>query len=152
MTNRSLLSESQSSSAGNALVSFVRRSLSGRLREPVLLHSPLRWIYLPWKRRRMMRRHPVDHICQKGVTRICIEGYPRSANTFAGRLFHLANPVPIAHHTHLINNVKLALGYGIPVLILIRDPADAIASACIYRKQGVDSEVSWRLSFYQCVE
>lgn len=99
-----------------------------------------------------MKAYPADHVCKKGITRICIEGFPRSANTFAGRLFYFANKVPIGHHTHSISNVKLALRYGIPVLILIRNPIDAIASACIYRKRSIDEEVSSWISFYQYVE
>jgi len=137
---------------GSAVVSLGRKALPEGIREQLLWRSPLRWVFLSRKRRLMMRRHPADHVCEKGVTRICIEGYPRSSNTFAGRMFHLANPVPVAHHTHSVNNIKLALGYEIPVLVLIRDPADAVASACIYGKQSVESELVRWLSFYEYVQ
>ena len=102
--------------------------------------------------RRMMRTYKARLVRRRGITRICIEGFPRSANSFAVRLFRSANDVPVAHHTHSTDNIQLALDYGIPVLILIREPIHAIASACIYRKQSVDSEVSWWLLFYQYVE
>jgi len=102
--------------------------------------------------RRMMRTYKARLVCRRGITRICIEGFPRSANSFAVRLFRSANDVPVAHHTHSTDNIQLALDYGIPVLILIREPIHAIASACIYQKRGVDEQVDSWISFYKWVE
>mgnify|MGYP005847309039 CR=1 FL=1 len=93
-------------------------------------------------------------VCRQGVTRICIEGAPRSANSFAVRMFEVANDVHIAHHTHSILNVWRALRYGVPVLILIRNPLDAIASSCVYHgrgAKGVDREVAAWILFYRYV-
>jgi hypothetical protein len=68
-------------------------------------------------------------------TDLCIEGYPRSANTFACMLLYNINPnINIAHHTHSIANLKLALRYEIPAFVLIRFPIDAIVSYLIRRE------------------
>lgn len=106
---------------------------------------------LLWKHAYMMRRYASRFVCRKGSTKICIEGYPRSANTFAVRMFSSANEGHVAHHTHSERNIELALAYGIPVVVLLRDPLDAIASAWIYRKRGIDFETGSWLSFHQYV-
>jgi hypothetical protein len=105
-----------------------------------------------WRVRARMARKRPELVCRKGVTKLCIEAYPRSANTFAVRLFHLVNDAPVGHHTHSIGNVALALAYGIPVLILMRDPLDAVASLCVYRERGMDKELEAWIAFYSHVE
>jgi len=131
-------------------VVMVRGNLRAFLENGPFLGS----LYLLWQQHRMMSVHP-HLVCRKGVTRICIEGAPRSANTFAVRLFRVANDVHVAHHTHSVLNVRRALRYGLPVLILIRDPLEAIASSCVYHDrgpEGVDREVTAWLLFYRYVE
>ncbi len=93
-----------------------------------------RFDYLPLVRLRLMmsRQDPDKFSVSRGYTRICIEGYPRSANSFAVRMFRLANDLPIAHHTHATANVRAAILYGIPTILLIRNPIDAIVSKCIF--------------------
>lgn len=63
-------------------------------------------------------------------TEIVIEGFPRSGNTFALLAFETAQPRPvaIAHHSHAPAQVIRAVRRGIPTLILIRRPADAVLS------------------------
>ncbi len=63
-------------------------------------------------------------------TDIVIEGFPRSANTFAVFAFRFAQPQPvkIAHHLHAAVQVLGAIHYGIPAIVLIRHPKDAITS------------------------
>ncbi len=96
---------------------------------------------------------PKVYLAQEGVTRICIEGYPRSGNTFAVLMFHRANDVHIAHHTHCTGNVARALRYGIPALVLIREPVDAITSSVFaLGRKSVDGEVYRYLVFYRWVE
>lgn len=97
---------------------------------------------------------PRDHIVQKRVTRICIEGYPRSSNSFSVRMFRIANgDTHVGHHTHSTANIARALHYGIPVIVLIRNPVDAITSSVIAKNLGnIDNEVWYYLSFYHWVE
>ena len=65
-------------------------------------------------------------------TDICIEGYPSTANTFVYNVFSRKyNNKRISHHTHSIANIKRAINYGIPTIILCRKPKEAVASRCI---------------------
>jgi hypothetical protein len=72
-----------------------------------------------WKNLRVQK----DTVC-------CIEGYPRCANTFAVVAFESAQTtkVKLAHHSHLAGQVLLAARRNLPILLLIRQPQDAIAS------------------------
>jgi hypothetical protein len=93
-------------------------------------------------------------IVQKGKTRVCIEGYPRSANSTSARLFQIGNPgCKIAHHNHSIANVAMAVRWNVPTMILLRNPMDAICSALISAKtkQPVDELLRYA-SYYRYVE
>jgi hypothetical protein len=68
------------------------------------------------------------------ATEIVIEGFPRSANSFAVRAFRFAQEpreVRIAHHLHAPAQFQIAARHGIPAICLVRDPVDAIASMVI---------------------
>lgn len=68
-----------------------------------------------------------ENICTLD-TELVIEGYPRSANSFAVWAFRLSQQreIKIAHHVHVPAQVIYAAKHGIPTLILIREPADAV--------------------------
>jgi hypothetical protein len=73
---------------------------------------------------------------------ICIEGFPRSANSFFARAFQMYNPAAkAAHHMHAPLQVTKAIEYGIPCVVLIRNPIDAIASVLV-----VDRALSTRFA------
>lgn len=60
---------------------------------------------------------------------VSIESYPRSASSFAVRAFKAENPTAsVATHTHSPAQVVLAARWGVPSMVLIRDPAGAIIS------------------------
>ncbi len=63
-------------------------------------------------------------------TQIVIEGYPRSANSYALAAFHISNgkDIPVAHHLHSAVNVEIGVRRGMPVLVLLREPLDAASS------------------------
>jgi hypothetical protein len=71
-------------------------------------------------------------------TELVIEGYPRSANTFAVVAFQLAQgtPVKVAHHLHASSQLIAAAKWGISALALIRQPEEAIISEAL-RKPGI---------------
>jgi hypothetical protein len=87
-------------------------------------------------------------------TDICIEGFPRSGNSFFVTTFQQWNPgTTIAHHSHLASNAKYFSRQNKPTVILIREPAEAISSAIAW--DGKDARIvpsvgliSY-LSFYQ---
>ena len=110
-------------------------------------------LFLVSWRLRTRGEKPKAYIVKKGVTDICIDGYPRSANSFSVRMFRQANPeAKIAHHTHSVANLNKALKHNIPVVVLIRDPEQAIVSSVIaHKKNDIDLEVSRYIDFYNWV-
>src|SRR5918999_5771267 len=61
-------------------------------------------------------------------TEIVIEGFPRSANSFAVAAFARAQgrKPKIAHHVHAPAQVIAAARAGIPAIVLIRNPEEAV--------------------------
>ena len=86
-------------------------------------------------------------------TALLIEGYPRSGNTFACTAFHLSQspPVHVASHMHCPGHLKKAVRLGVPGLILIRQPQDAIASMLIFYqcKFPVRQAIREYIDFYE---
>jgi hypothetical protein len=64
------------------------------------------------------------------ATDLCIEGFPRSANSFAVGAFEHAQDrsYTIAHHNHVPAPILNAVRRGLPTIVLIRDPVDAVVS------------------------
>lgn len=87
-------------------------------------------------------------------TEVVIEGFPRSANTFAVTAFELAQerPVKVAHHLHAAAHVVRATEADVPVIVLVRAPEDAIASV-VARKPSIDpaAAAAAYLRFYEGV-
>lgn len=75
-------------------------------------------------------RPAFDDLLVTRSTDLCVEGFPRSANSFAVGAIQHAQPEPlqIAHHTHVPANAMRACEWGIPTVVLIRSPQDAIVS------------------------
>jgi hypothetical protein len=69
---------------------------------------------------------------------IVIEGFPRSANTFAVVAFSLVQeqPVRMAHHLHAPAQILWAVRREIPVMVLLREPTEAVLSL-VMREPGV---------------
>lgn len=69
------------------------------------------------------------------TTDIVIEGYPRSGNSlaFASLLAAQSASIRIAHHTHAPANVIAGVEAGIPVLVLIRAPEDAVVALVLIK-------------------
>jgi hypothetical protein len=63
-------------------------------------------------------------------TRIVIDGFPRSANTFAVIAFRMAQPqaVEIAHHVHLPAQILAGVKASLPTMLLIREPEEVVTS------------------------
>jgi hypothetical protein len=83
----------------------------------------------PWIATTVARRRGAGHgQVFDSDTEFVIEGYPRSGNTFAVAAFQQAQPrdVRVAHHVHASGHVIAALDAGLPVLVLIREPEDAV--------------------------
>jgi hypothetical protein len=64
---------------------------------------------------------------------MCIEGFPRSGNTYFVSAFRSWNPgVTVSHHTHLAGSVKFAVMHDIPTVIIIRKPEDVVSSVLVW--------------------
>jgi hypothetical protein len=63
-------------------------------------------------------------------TQLVIDGFPRSANTFAVLAFRMAQPEPVevAHHVHLPAQILAAVKARLPTMLLIRNPEDVVIS------------------------
>jgi hypothetical protein len=87
-------------------------------------------------------------------TQLVIEGFPRSANTFARVAFNRAQSerVRIAHGLHVPAQVIRAATWRIPTLVLIRKPKDAVLSFAIRDPISVDQALRYYISFYETVE
>jgi hypothetical protein len=63
-------------------------------------------------------------------TELVLEGFPRSANTYALAAFNCANgsEVVVASHLHAASSVAQGVRRGLPVIVVLRDPLDACVS------------------------
>jgi len=84
-------------------------------------------IYLPLARRKHAQAVLGDD------TELVIDGFTRSAGTFAVVAFQLAQNghVRVAHHLHAAAHLKAAAHRGIPAIVPIRGPQDTVLSAII---------------------
>jgi hypothetical protein len=119
-----------------------RRTIRARLRARSLI-GQYPALYLPlarWKRRRHLRyarRCGVPPDAMRLVFRdtdAVIEGFPRSANTFASAAFALAQPRPVrvASHLHVPSQIIAGARLGIPTIVLVRDPEEAVLSLSLW--------------------
>ena len=88
-----------------------------------------------WKQ----QEHPTLHrrVVRRGDD-LVIEGFPRSANTFATYAFMQANAdrsLKIGNHFHSPAQFKLAQRYGVPAVLVIREPRDAVLSLMVFLPQ-----------------
>jgi len=84
-----------------------------------------------------------------------IDGYTRSASTFAVYAFQVAQPRPVrlAHHLHAPAQLMQAAKRGLPTIMVIREPRGAVLSQVV-REPGVDLlDALWAYSrFHESLE
>ncbi|HKK19008.1 MAG TPA: hypothetical protein VJ952_10045 [Opitutales bacterium] len=88
-------------------------------------------------------------------TDLVIEGFQRSANSFAVRSFEAAQPRPlrIAHHAHLSSQIVRGVGLRKPVLLLIREPVATLASyVAVWPQTPAPVALKAYLGFYRRVQ
>jgi hypothetical protein len=117
----------EDSAAPWAKSAWMTRRLWQVLRSRLSEHPAL---YLPLARRRYPGPEPE---VISADTELVIDGYTRSASTFAVCAFQLAQkrPVRVAHHLHAPAHIIAAVKRGVPALVLIRDPEGAILSQLV---------------------
>lgn len=107
-------------------------------------------VYLPFAR----RKYPGPSPAVIGAeTDLVIDGYFRCANTFSVYAFQLAQdrPVRLAHHVHAPAQLIMAARSGIPALLLLREPRDAILSELIYDDVALPDALVAYVRFYTCL-
>jgi hypothetical protein len=114
--------------ASRAGISPLRRARH-RLRAHV---SGYPAVYMPWARHKFPGPSG-DREVISSQTGLVIDGYTRSATTFAVYAFQLSQeqPVWLAHHLHASAQLLTAARHGVPALALIREPRGAILSQLI---------------------
>src|SRR5204863_182142 len=112
--------EPPASASGGSLM--LRRSAHHRMRTLV---SERPAIYLPFARRKYPG--PSPEVIGRD-TKVVIDGYTRSASTFAVYAFQLAQerPVRMAHHLHAPAQLIAAARAHVPTIAVIREPKAAL--------------------------
>jgi hypothetical protein len=84
------------------------------------------------------------------TTQLVIEGFPRSANTYALAAFRCANgpDVEVADHLHAGRSVRAAVDRGLPCIVLARDPVDACTSMIQRQPVRARTALAAYLRFY----
>lgn len=86
-------------------------------------------------------RHPDRRVAHPASSDIVVEGYPGSGNTWMVQLLLVASPeLRIASHRHRSAALREAVRRGIPAILLVRQPIDAIASILV-RQPGTRADV-----------
>ena len=89
--------------------------------------------YIPYTKWKINQRK-ISVAVPQADTRIVIEAYPRSGNSFAYQAFKSAQDpsLLIGHHTHAPASILYAAERNIPTLVIIRQPRDAVLSNLIF--------------------
>ena len=88
------------------------------------------------------RRHWSREWVVSRDTEIVIEGFPRSANSFARSAFRNCQPnVRYATHVHSSAQIVQACRWGIPTLLLLRDPEGAVCGDLAFQCELDGSEL-----------
>ena len=75
---------------------------------------------------------------------VCIEGFPRSANSYTVVAFRRWNrDARVAHHMHAAFQVRRAVRLGVPCCVLVRSPLDAVASTLVMDRERVSDDACY---------
>ncbi len=96
------------------------------------------------------KRHKLWYVNKD--TDITIEGYPRSANTYAYCAFLVGQEkeVKVAHHLHVIAQIEKSIKFGIPTLVLVRNPLEAILSNLVaYKGSNINILINYYIQYHR---
>lgn len=80
-------------------------------------------------------------------TAVVVEGFPRTANTYAWYLAkELVLERKIAHHVHHVASLKAAMVFRVPLVVIYRSPLDAVVS--LAQQRTVSPDDGWRMNSY----
>jgi hypothetical protein len=103
------------------------------------IHLPFHWTMRTWLGRSPVVFNAVFGSVNEGSrltrpdTGLVIEGFPRSGNSFSVFAFSNAGAgeLNIAHHVHSPSQIIRAARYGLPAVLLLRAPDDAVAAGLV---------------------
>lgn len=98
-----------------------------------------------------LRKSTRDSRVQKDSD-LAIIGYPRCGNSFGTRVIQYLQPtnIKIASHHHFVAELKYALQLGVPSLLLVRDPLNAVSSLVVRNPEiKISHALRWYIWFYQ---
>ena len=83
---------------------------------------------------------------------LCLEGYESSANSFVYNALQCVwSDLEVAHHKHVVANLKRAALFDVPTVVLFRSPEDCIPSfVCRFRPEPVEAVYRY-IHFYRWV-
>lgn len=99
------------------------------------------------------RKYPANRFAVNKNTEICIEGFPRCANTYSACAFKLVNrDVKLGHHHHVPAQIFKSISFGIPTVVVIRNPEDAVASLLVLKNSiKADIYIKSFIKFYKSI-
>lgn len=105
---------------------FARRLIPSDIRGPLYM----RILSIPLLADLFMRINPNLRAARvRRGTPILVDGFPRSANTWTSFAFQeLVGHGKVASHLHSSQSIRTAARLGVPCVLLVRDPDDAVAS------------------------
>jgi hypothetical protein len=106
-----------------------------------------------WDVLQRVRPDKAETLARPG-TAIVIEGFMRSGNTFSVAAFEVANgpDLHVARHLHGAAHVLRAVRLGLPTVVLVRAPRDAVLSYLVRRSDQTPYEALLEyLDFYRTV-
>jgi len=109
----------------------------------------LEWIW-PFRFFRFLKPG-IDIVGRKSVA--CIEGYPRSGNTYVYATVTLmtSEATEIAHHLHCSAQLKEAIRLRVPTLFVARAPSECIASYIVREQIPIRRAIVQYLRLYRFV-
>jgi hypothetical protein len=89
---------------------------------------------------------PYARVMVKRGMDACIDGLPRSSNTFAGWAFLDQNSgLELAHHVHLPWQFQRSVRLGIPTIVLVREPLGNLTSLVIAGENDLSHDLAYRV-------
>ena len=114
------------------------------------LHLPfLRRKWEKWESEREGGKPP--SVVVSGETRVVVDGFPRSGNSFFVALLAVTQPpeLKMSHHLPSAAHIKEGVKRKLPVIVILREPREAVLAYCAYDRNIPLSEslLDW-ISFY----
>ena len=94
-------------------------------------------------------KYPLNAV--RGDTEIVIDGFMRTASTFAVVAFQMSQPRPVrvAHHVHAPAQIIEGVRMGIPVVVTVRAPEESVLSTAVWEPHvGVERALRAYVRFY----